>query len=146
MATALTVALAGAGCGSSAPTPAAQAPAKATPPPARQMAPTGDAQLPDGFPTDYPRYSNSVIVSAVMDQRHAVMSLSSEDESGVIQSWYAQAFISAGYEAKESAAQGNVISKSYVKGNIKFVVNTIDQGNDHPKTLFSVTRQDLSVQ
>jgi hypothetical protein len=141
----LALALTGAGCSSSAPTPVTNTPVKTTPP-ARQMVPTGDAQLPDGFPTDYPRYTNSVIVSASMDQRHATMSLSTEDEAGIIQSWYAQAFISAGYEAKESAAQGNLSSKSYEKGNIKFVVNTIDQGADHPKTLFSVTRQDLSIQ
>jgi len=110
------------------------------------MVNTTDAQLPDGFPSDYPRYSNSIIVSGIMDQRHAVMSLSSEDEAGVIQSWYAQAFISAGYEAKDTGTQGNVISKAYEKDKIRFVVNTIDQGSDHPKTLFSVTRQDLSIQ
>ena len=105
-----------------------------------------DAALPDGFPTDYPRYQNSVIVSAVMDQRHAVMSLSSEDDPGMILSWYHTAFTSVGYSAGASATQGNTTSQEYTKGQIKFTVNVIDQGDQHPKTLFSVTRTDLSVQ
>jgi len=142
IAAAAVTALAGAGCGSSpAPTPVNTA---KNAPPERQMAPTAGIQLPADFPTDYPRYSNAMVISAINTDKHSVMSLTSEEEAGIILSWYNQAFISAGYTADQTATIGTVTSKSYLKGDIKFVVNVDNQAGKHPATLFSVTRTDLS--
>lgn len=143
IAAAATVALAGAGCGS-APAPERAANTTKTAPPERQMAPSKGIELPADFPTDYPRYSNATVISAIVTEKHSVMSLTSEEEAGIILSWYNQAFLSAGYKADQSATLGTVTSKSYLKGDIKFVVNVDNQAGKHPATLFSVTRTDIS--
>jgi len=140
----LSLALTGAGCGTSA-VPTAPKAINANPAPAQRAVPQGEFQFPADFPTDFPKYANASIFSAISDSQRAVMSLKSSDESGIILSWYHQAFVTAGYTADENASRGTVTSQSYLKGNIKFVVNADNQGDKNPKTLFSVTRQDLSV-
>lgn len=138
------LALTGAGCGTSV-APAAPRVTNTSPTPTRQVVPQGDFQLPADFPTDFPKYANASIFSAISDSQRAIMSLKSSDESGVVLSWYHQAFVAAGYTADENVTRGTVTSRSYLKGNIKFVVNVDNQGDKNPKTLLSVTRQDLSV-
>ena len=137
------LALAGAGCGSAstlAPTPTKPA---ANMPSERPIV-VNEMQLPADFPTDFPRYANAKLFSAISDEKHAIMSLTSEDGYVTILNWYREAFIAAGYRADQNVTGGTITSQSYLKDNIKFVVNADDQTGKHPATLFSVTRTDLS--
>ncbi|HVM90533.1 MAG TPA: hypothetical protein VMU11_01380 [Verrucomicrobiae bacterium] len=153
LAAAAVLALAGAGCGSSAPSAAPSAPSDTNHPsgmiPANipggstpettQLQPTGE-QASDGIPS----YPGAAVVSKNEQEKIIVNAFSSDDEPGVIQSWYSQKLLMDGYTAKESASTAGTISKAYENDQYRFVVNTIDQGSAHPRTLYSVTRTDLT--
>lgn len=139
------VALTGAGC---APAPTAQVPQE--PVPANRIAdrniiPT-EAQIPENFPKDFPRYPGSIVFSSIADESQAILSLTSEDETPTVMAWHRQYFLADGYVAGEKGAQGNTATETFTKAGIKFYVNTIDQGTAKPKTLFSLRREPIRTE
>ena len=134
------IALTGAGCGSSPTTRAPQEPAPTQRIPDRNFAST-DAQIPENFPTDFPRYPGSKVFSAFSDESQAILSLTSEDDAVTIMTWNREDFLAKGFVAGEKGAQGNTATETFTKDGVKFFVNTIDQGTAKPKTLFSLRRE-----
>ena len=147
---ALALALGGAGCGGSAPQPSANGsdhapngmipantPNGSTPETGRIMQPTGESAS-DGIP----QYPGANVISKNETDKLIVNAFSSVDTADTIQAWYGQTLPAMGYASKESKSQGDTISKSYSDAHYLYIVNTIDQGNEVPKTLFSVTRTD----
>ncbi len=136
------IALAGAGCmGGSEPA----APQKTTETqriPDRPLG-TTEVQIPENFPTDFPRYPGSKVFSALADESQAILSLTSEDEATIVMGWHRQYFLTNGYTAGEKGAQGNTATETFTKAGIRFFVNTIDQGSTSPKTLFSLRREPI---
>lgn len=104
------------------------------------MAPAADDYvLPEGFPSDFPRYGNSKIVSALHDENADLMSLTSDDEPSLILAWYGQAITHMGFDQKETGSSGNMTSQKFIEGDTTYTVNVQDQGvSASPRSLVSV--------
>jgi hypothetical protein len=135
LATGLAIALTGAGCGGSAPTPTPAATNSVPPNNNQPLQPTGE-QASAGIP----QYPGSSLISKNEQEKVTVNAFSSEDDAATVQAWYAQQLPTIGYAAKGESSVGANMSKAYVTAEYQLTVNTIDQGSQHPKTLFSVTR------
>ncbi len=138
------LAVAGAGCAQETPQTPKAMPASA--PPERTMMPAADYQLPDGFPTDFPRYGNAKVISALHDEKADLMSLTSDDEPAVILAWYGQAITHMGFDQKETATANGMTSQNFVNGEYKYTVNVQDQSPTTPRSLISVRRDKITPQ
>lgn len=138
MAAATVLALAGAGCSqtpASAPVTGTSASGNA---PERTMAPAPDYQLPQGFPTDFPRYGNAKVFSALHEDNDDLMSLTSDDEPALILAWYGQAITRMGFDQHDAATANGMTSQNFIKDDMKYTVNVMDQSPTTPRSLISV--------
>jgi hypothetical protein len=136
------LALLGAGC---SPTETVKTPSKPAgeSAPSRQSLPTG-VELPADFPVDVLQYPESKVISFLQDGTpgHALLSLSSGDQSADVLAWYEREYVQAGFAKGASATRGDTTSREYLMGGVKMVVTVIDQAATSPKTpsLISVRR------
>ncbi len=95
---------------------------------------SGDAKLPDGFPTDVPIYENAKITTAMSNKSDTgmgyIVAFTSQDDAAEIFAWYKQAFADKGWEIKSTMEVGDSVGGlSAEKGDLAATLS-IGYGTD----------------
>jgi predicted small secreted protein len=100
-----------------------------------------NVKIPDGFPTDIPRYNGALpsIASLTKDQKRAVLAVTIFDvEPVVLAEWYEKQILANGYERKTSTPVTESLFNEYRKGNAKMIMTVLGQKDDSGKWGVSV--------
>lgn len=91
------------------------------------------AKIPDGFPSDIPRYEGAMvaIVSMSQDKKRAVLSVTITGvEAAKLAEWYDAEITKNGYTRSTETNSAEALFGEYTKGNTKMIMAVIGQRGD----------------
>lgn len=92
-----------------------------------------NVKIPDGFPSDIPRYEGSLpsIASLSKDGKRAVLAVTVFNvESKTLAEWYDREIVAKGYERKTALPASESLFSEYQKGDVKMIMAIIGQKTD----------------
>ncbi|MCK9361258.1 hypothetical protein M0Q28_03435 [Patescibacteria group bacterium] len=106
-------------------------------------------KIPAGFPTDIPRYKDSMvsIVSLSQDGKRAVLAVTViGDEPSTISEWYDAELKKNGYERKTETNVTESLFGEYRKDGVKLIIAVVGQRSDDGKygTNIQITREEVA--
>ena len=101
-----------------------------------------NATLPNGFPTDIPRYPGSTLVAAsTTDDQHAGLSVRTTDDSAKVMTWLEDELKKNGWTLKTTMGGTEFQARTFEKGTNKLTVTTLPDGEGKGGTLVTIGRE-----
>ncbi len=100
------------------------------------------ANLPEGFPTDVPRYPGSTLVAASKtDTEHATLSVQTSDDSAKVLSWMEMELKKNGWILKTTMGGAAFQTRTFEKATSTLSVTTVPDGDGNGGTMLTMGRE-----